>query len=342
MDEMFEGVRERGIIERNNQTGRENESPRAESAPPKHEKNQNRQRRNPSGETRQQRHKAVEERIRPFAIDKKKKLLVHARITEGAKVMNMTAPTANHLAEPAGGPMFYHAIFLRVFLCSLCFLGVFVPCRGEDAPDAREILKTVRINQSAQNRTLRGSLRTAGRTIPFRLVSSAGAVRYEFTDPPLVLQLRLGAKDSRLEEITKGSVEKVTPARFDTRVRDTGISYEDLSLHFLYWQNAAVQGEQTMVLQKCWIIRAEPDSRGSSQYSKVLLWIGKNNGALMQAEAYDANGKVIRRFKVISGQKTDEGLWILKEMRIESMPGGAAVDRTPTYLEIDGVDGEKK
>jgi len=195
----------------------------------------------------------------------------------------------------------------------------------------------VRINQAAQNRALNGSLRTGGRTIPFHLISSQGAIRYEFTDPPLILQLRLGPKDSRLEEVTKGSVEKVTPARYDTRVRDTGITYEDLSLHFLYWQKAAVEGEQTMILQKCWIVRAEPDSRGDSQYSKVLLWIGKNNGALMQAEAYDRGGKLLRRFKVISGQKTPEGMWILKEMRIESMTGSAA-DRAPTYLEIDGVD----
>jgi hypothetical protein len=88
-------------------------------------------------------------------------------------------------------------------------------------------------------------------------------------------------------------------------------------------------------------VRAEPDSPGDSQYSKVLLWIGKNSPALMQAEAYDSNGKVIRRFKVISGQKTEEGIWILKEMRIESMAGSPA-DRAPTYLEIDGVEKPKQ
>jgi hypothetical protein len=259
--------------------------------------------------------------------------------------MSMSAPTANHLAEPPFELPFpvppatagRSPVSLRALLCFLCFLSVGLPCHSQDAPDARQILNTVRMNQTAQNRSLRGSLRTGGKTIPFTLVSSPGSIRYEFTDPSLILQLRLGAKDSRLEEVTKGSVEKVTPARYNTRVRDTGITYEDLSLHFLYWQKAAVEGEQTMVLQKCWIVRVEPDSPAESQYSKVLLWIGKNNGALMQAEAYDRNGKVIRRFKVISGQKTGEGLWILKEMRIESMTGSPA-DRTPTYLEIDGVD----
>ena len=217
----------------------------------------------------------------------------------------------------------------------LCLSGFAV---AEDAPDAHAILKTVRIAQAAQDRALTGELRSAGKTVPFRLSMAAGVVRYEFTAPPLTLQLRLGERDSRLEEITKGGTEKVTPARFDTRVAGTDLSYEDVALRFLYWPKAAVVGEQTMILQKCWIIRVEPASPKDSQYGSVKLWIAKNSGALMQAEAYDDAGKFVRRFKVISGQKTGEGLWILKEMRIEWVNPGQSADRTPTYLNIDGVE----
>jgi hypothetical protein len=95
-----------------------------------------------------------------------------------------------------------------------------------------------------------------------------------------------------------------------------------------------VQGEQTMLLQKCWIIRVQPGPRGDTQYSRVDLWISKKTGALMQAEAFDAAGKLARRFKVMSGQSLGGGLWILKEMRIESF-SGTAKDRAPTYLDID-------
>jgi hypothetical protein len=214
---------------------------------------------------------------------------------------------------------------------------------ADDAPDAQAILKSVRVSQAAQNQALRGELRSAGKTVPFRLSMSGGVIRYEFEKPSLTLQLRLGASDSRLEVITKSGTEKVTPARFDTRIGETDISYEDLSLRFLYWPKATVEGEQTMVLQKCWIVRVEPGS-ADSQYGSVKLWIAKNSGALMQAEAFNAAGKFVRRFKVISGQKTDDGLWILKEMRIEWVNPGQSADRTPTYLNIDSVekDGAKK
>lgn len=220
-------------------------------------------------------------------------------------------------------------------LAILCLSGSAV---ADETPDAHAILKTVRVAQAAQSRALRGELRSAGKTVPFRLSMTAGVVRYEFTAPPLTLQLRLGERDSRFEEVTRSGTEKVTPARFDTRIGGTDLSYEDLSLRFLYWPKATVEGEQTMVLQKCWIVRVDPASKNDSQYGSVKLWIAKNSGALMQAEAYNDAGKFVRRFKVISGQKTDEGLWILKEMRIEWVDRGQSADRTPTYLNIDGVE----
>ena len=225
---------------------------------------------------------------------------------------------------------------IAILLAATALLSA--PLRAEDDADPQEILKVVRRSQAAQHQTLNGAIRTAGKSLPFRLVSAGDTVRYEFTDPTQVIQLRLGDKGVRLEEITGGQTQKVTPRRFDARVRDTDISYEDLSLGFLYWPDAKVQGEQTMLLQKCWIIRVAPGGKGDSQYRRVDLWISKKTGALMQAEAFDANGKLARKFKVISGQPVGDGLWILKEMRIESF-GVRSKDYTPTYLEIEKPKG---
>ena len=206
---------------------------------------------------------------------------------------------------------------------------------AEEAPDAKAILKTVRIAQSAQNRTVTGKLRTGGKAIPFTLKMDGNTVRWDFTDPAQTLLLRLGANDSRLEEIGKGGATKITGAKFDDKVRDSDVSYEDLSMRFLYWPSAEVEGEQTMVLTKCWIVRVEPAAKSDSQYGKVKLWISKADGALMQAEAYDHSGRFARRFKVLSGQKTADGVWMLKQMRIESASQPGRADLNPTYLEID-------
>jgi hypothetical protein len=214
-------------------------------------------------------------------------------------------------------------------LCASGFAG------GEETPDAREILKSVRAAQTAQQQSLTGKVRSGWKSVPFTLSMTGKTVRWEFSDPPQTLQLRLGEKDSQFEEIGKGGPQKVSPARFDDKVRDTDISYEDLSMRFLYWANAVVEGDAVMLLNKCWVVRVEPPAKNDSQYSMVKLWIAQSSGALLQAEAFGHDGKLARRFKVISGQSLGDGLWMLKEMRIERMTAGA--DKTPSYLEIDKV-----
>lgn len=249
--------------------------------------------------------------------------------------MRMNSRTANQLPAGRFAPVALLSALTALLLMIVGSLLVAGAARADDEADPHAILKTVRLAQSAQNNSLTGAIRTGGKSLPFRLISSSGTIRYEFTEPAQVIQLRLGDKEARLEEINgTGKAEKVSSKRFDDRVRDTDISYEDLSLGFLYWPNATVRGEQTMLLQKCWIIRVEPGSQASSQYGKVDLWISKKNGALMQAEAFNPAGKLARKFKVISGQPVGDGRWLLKEMRIEAMQGRTA-DSTPTYLEID-------
>jgi Outer membrane lipoprotein-sorting protein len=218
---------------------------------------------------------------------------------------------------------------------ALLIVGSFMPINAQE-PDAREILKTVRVAQSAQSRTLNGQLRTGSKKIPFQLSMKDGTARWQFSDPPQTILLRLGEESATLEETTADGRHKVSGSKLDDPVRETDITYEDLSLRFLYWKNAKVEGDQKILLTDSWQVLVQPPSAGSSSYSKVRLWIGKDNGALLKAEAFGRDGKLARLFRVVSGQKLDDGLWILKSMRIESMTT-ARGDKTPTYLEISGV-----
>lgn len=229
------------------------------------------------------------------------------------------------------------AVKTRVLLLAiLCWSGFAGGSAFAEQPDANEILRSVRIAQASQHQTLRGKLRSGGTSIPFRLVVDGPTIQYQFTDRSQTIQLRLLEKDSRLEEITGGSAQKVSAARFDQKVLGTDISYEELAMKFLYWPNARVTGEQTITLRKCWQIRTEPP-RGESQYSRVDLWIDQASGALMKAEAFDPSGRMVKKFQVISGQKI-EGAWLLKSMRIQSTRSDGRPDTTPTYLEVEGIE----
>jgi len=202
--------------------------------------------------------------------------------------------------------------------------------RGDETPDVKEILKTVRLAQTSQDRTLTGFLRTEGKKVPFRLIMKDNVVRWEFSDPPQSLVLRLRESSSQFEEITPDGKRKVATERLDDRVRGSDITYADLTMNFLYWPNAKIEGEQTIAATKCWQVLCVPSAPSDSPYSKVRVWVGKSDGALRKAEMFNREGKLARSFLVYNVQKAEDGQWLLKSMRIQ-----AAGARSPSYIEID-------
>jgi hypothetical protein len=221
----------------------------------------------------------------------------------------------------------------RAVILSL-LLGCATARAQNPPPAARDILRNVRLEQASREINLQGQLRDGATVVPFRLTQSGPVIRYSFSNPDEALQLRLGDNDSRLEQVTRSGTERITPAKFDDKVRGTGISYEDLALKFLYWPNAKIAGEETVRTRGCWKLEIHPPSH-ESQYSSVNLWIDKAGGALMRMEGYDWNGRLVKRFEVVSAQKIDDR-WFLKQMRIEQLDPGTprVIDRT--YLEIKG------
>jgi hypothetical protein len=221
----------------------------------------------------------------------------------------------------------------KISVVLLCVMDCASLALAAPFPEAKDVLASVRLRQSQQELELQGELREGPTVVPFRLTQTGAIVRYTFSNPDEALQLHLGENDSRLEVVTREGVEKIAPAQFDHKVRGTNITYEDLSLRFLYWPTGRVTAENEIRTVACWKLEMKAPSR-QSQYSNVWLWVGKENGALMKMEAYDWNAKLSKSFEVVSGQKI-EGRWFLKEMRIEERDPATGKVKTPrTYLDI--------
>lgn len=186
--------------------------------------------------------------------------------------------------------------------------------------------------ESRQQIDLDGQLREEDKIIPFHLTQNGPLIRYSFTDPDELLQLRLGENGSRLDLVADGSAQKIPPEKLKEKVRDTGITYEDLTLEFLYWENARVLGAETIRTRSCWKLQVVAASK-DSQYWNVVIWVDKASGALMRMDGYDWDGKVAKRFEVVSAQKIDNR-WFLKQMRVEEMKPGTNKVESRTYLEI--------
>src|SRR5437773_2652516 len=216
-----------------------------------------------------------------------------------------------------------NAAFLLIFSLSLF---------AEPPPSAKDILASVRMIESQQQIDLQGQLRQNDVVVPFRLVQNGPLIRYSFTDPEEVLQLRLGENSSRLDLVSGAETEKFAASKLNQRIRDTGVTYEDLAFKFLYWPTARVLGEENVRTRKCWKLQLRAPSR-ESQYSNVLLWIDKASGALMRMEGYNWALRLAKRFEVVSAQTIDNR-WFLKQMRVEELQPGTNHVQSRTYLEI--------
>ena len=227
---------------------------------------------------------------------------------------------------------FRHSFVIRHSSFVICLAFAMVSVFAEPPPSAKDILASVRMIESQQHIDLQGQLRQNDVVIPFRLVQNGPLIRYSFTNPDEVLQLRLGENSSRLDLVSGAGTEKFGGSKLNQRIRGTSVTYEDLAFKFLYWPTARVLGEENVRTRNCWKLQLRAPSH-ESQYSNVLLWIDKTSGALMRMEGYDSNLHLAKRFEVVSAQKI-ENRWFLKQMRIEELQPGTNHVQARTYLEI--------
>lgn len=204
--------------------------------------------------------------------------------------------------------------------------------RGQDAG---AILEAARMNPTTHSGTLRAQIRSENGVTPLIIRLKEGVIRYEFTDPKQIISLKLSPNETQLSEQFDKSSTPLPPSRRHDPIRRSGITYQDLSLGFLYWPHPVIQGEETVKTRPSWKIDLQAP-RTEPLYGVARVWIDKETGAILRIEGYDKSGRLLRRFEIISGQQID-GYWTLKQMRIESFdPGNSHDATTRNYLEILG------
>jgi hypothetical protein len=225
----------------------------------------------------------------------------------------------------------------RRLLHALALLIAWPTLRAQDASDleAEDIQRAVKGSYVRQNMSINGKLRndTTGAEAPFVLSMLENTIRFRFNNPPQIINLDLNNKGFILRELVKGSDSPVPKAKYAEKIRGTDITYEDVSMRFLYWPNPVKLDNETVNHRTCWKLRLNnPDASGA--YGVALLWVDRGSGSLMQMEGYDRQGKFIKRYKVISGMKVGDG-WMLKQMRIESFDPNTKKSIGRTYLELE-------
>ena len=236
------------------------------------------------------------------------------------------------------------SIFLRYSVCLWTACGMLWPVetlysaqndseKAGRSVDPVALLKSVREAQASIKQTLQGKLRKGPKEMAYRMTMEGPQIRFEFPNAmppaPALVVVRFGEKTSSLTlGGASGGHDKVN---FADEIPGMGVCFEDLSLRFLYWPDATLEGEESLMLARCWKIRVRRPSGVMSPYNEIVVWVSQSDAAFLKSESFGEDGVLLKRLTVRSVQSLD-GVTTLKQLRIESFSG----DRTPTYLDVDG------
>ena len=103
----------------------------------------------------------------------------------------------------------------------------------------------------------------------------------------------------------------------------------DLGLEFFHWPAQKVLPKTTTLRRGREYTLLESTNPSTNGYSRVRSWIDKETGGILEAEAYDAQGRLLKDFAPKSFKKVN-GQWELLEMEIRNVQTGSR-----TRLEFD-------
>ncbi|MEM1441915.1 MAG: outer membrane lipoprotein-sorting protein [Verrucomicrobiota bacterium] len=206
-----------------------------------------------------------------------------------------------------------------------------------DELTADEVLKLVRYSYTLYNRDFSGLLRTGfAKKTPFLMSLKPESIRFIFDDPAQVIFLDTRNNAFSLFEGVGGAeMQRVDPSKYGDEVRGTDVTYEDLSMRFLYWPNAKIVKLDRLKGRNCWHVRVRnPDGLGA--YATVDVWIDRASGGMIKMLGNNPAGRPIRRFEVLSGKKFGD-IWMVDEMRIETIHPTTGQTKSTTRMQIKSV-----
>lgn len=198
---------------------------------------------------------------------------------------------------------------------------------------AEQVLRGARYAATLQQQDLHGKMKKDGKITPITLFLRGQNIQFQYQVRGQDFRFHMRLKEDQFDllEIIGTKTKKFSNAKLAERINGTDLSFEDLSMRFLYWQNSSIVGEEKINGQKCHKVRLiNPD--GAGDYRIVYVWIHQKYGALMRVVGYNADGHPLKQFQVTDLMKVGKE-YTLERMRVDSMKNNKVIGTT--YLEFE-------
>jgi len=227
---------------------------------------------------------------------------------------------------------------------------LFAPCifsqtNGSDrtAFDAEQILSVIRNSYGDKSQSFRGEIRPRRigfKLIPLNITLSAELIRLEFFESNRssmkvdeVIEFQIANGNCEVTRSRNGVSEKISPTKFNERIRSTDLTYEDLAMRFIDWPSPKIIAVEKAKGGKAWKIRCtNPDK--DNGYAFVDAWISQRSGALVRMNGYNNKNQLVKSFEVDSVQQY-KGDWYLEMMNVRTYPTDAKSKPTSSFLKLE-------
>jgi hypothetical protein len=118
-----------------------------------------------------------------------------------------------------------------------------------------------------------------------------------------------------------------------TRFFGTDFSFEDLEERDVNQYVYGLEGEETIDGASCWKIQSTPKKTKSSQYTRSVVWIRKDNYAWVRIENYSKAGAV-RRLNYSDIQNV-QGIWTARVLEMSDLTRGSRTRLTLEKLQYN-------
>lgn len=228
-----------------------------------------------------------------------------------------------------------HFLFtLSLFLFATVF-SVSQSTPAQLSPPVDYVLARLWRNLQLQDFKLEGYVRTEKKKYPIILRTKGREMVYEFQDQPLQLRVLLNPDQSVMEK-RSSSGEAWKPVVGKERLKsilDTDITFEDLGMEFLRWDEVKSVGKDSIKTLPTWVFEAKPNAGQASSYTKAKYWVSTQYYAFLQVDAYNAKGDVVKRVEVNGIQKIGVA-YVIQEMQVSTMIPGRDLSSSRTWIDI--------
>ena len=118
-----------------------------------------------------------------------------------------------------------------------------------------------------------------------------------------------------------------------TRFFGTDFSFEDLEERDVNQYDYSLVGNDPVDGADCWKIQSVPKEGKSSQYTRSIVWIRKDNYAVARIENY-VKGQVVRRLNYSDIQNT-QGIWTGRQLEMADVRRGSRTRLTLDKLQYN-------